>query len=242
MSPFALSLIWGSVAGASTVAGIILVRFAEKAARRHSLLLVGFATGALLAIAFFHLIPEAAKLSPNGLAWVLAGFVAFYVIENFIAVHAFHEYKQDDRHVVGIMSSVGLLFHSLIDGVLIGVGFEVDPSLGVMATLGVILHEVPEGMITMAILTDSGATRRNAIQVSLAVALATPLGAMLASAFLKGVSKGAVGVALGLAAGSFLYIAAADLVPETHKRRSPGVLAAFLLGIAVMYSIGRIMG
>ena len=117
------------------------------------------------------------------------------------------------------------------------VGFEAGPTLGIITALAVLLHELPEGITVTGILLYGAMKRTKVFFYSLIVALATPLGAILSYLFLRGISPNIVGALLALAAGSFIYIAAADLIPETHKARNkfhPPILLAGALALALI--------
>ena len=144
------------------------------------------------------------------------------------------------KHARGRVMFSGLFLHSFIDGIIIGVGFEVEQKLGMLTSLGVILHELPEGVTTFSMLLNS-IKRSAAFTMSMFVALATPLGALLSLTFIGNLSEPVVGRFIALAGGSFLYIAASDLIPETHEKM--GLLnAAFLFsGVLLLYLLSQIL-
>jgi zinc and cadmium transporter len=128
----------------------------------------------------------------------------------------------------------------LVDGIIIGVGFEIDPKLGALTSLGVISHELPEGVTTFSLLISSIA-RKTALKLSIAVALATPLGALISLAFIDGLSEAMVGILLAMAGGSFLYIGGSDLVPETHEKKGFQNAGFLLLGVLFLFSLSKTM-
>lgn len=119
-------------------------------------------------------------------------------------------------------------------------GFEVDPKVGLLTSLGVILHELPEGVTTFSILIAS-IKRKTVLKLSVAVALATPVGALISLAFVGGLSEGMVGLLLAMAGGSFLYIGASDLIPETHEEKGFQNAGFLLLGVLLLYSLSKTM-
>jgi zinc and cadmium transporter len=129
----------------------------------------------------------------------------------------------------------------LVDGVIIGVGFEIDPKLGLLTSLGVISHEFPEGVTTFSLLVNP-IKRKIALMLSVAVALATPLGALLSLTFIGSLSEEMIRLLLGMAGGSFLYIAASDLIPETHEEKRFRNAGFLLLGVLFLYSLSKTMG
>lgn len=229
-------IFYSSIAGLATVVGTLLVFCREKWARKHSLYLISFAAGVMLASAFIYIIPESMERYKNALPLVLIGILIFYLIQHIIMLHPCHD-EQCRIHRLGILSFTGLTFHSLLDGVAIMVGFEAGPTLGIITALAVLLHELPEGITVTGILLYGTMERTRVFFYSLIVALATPLGAIVSYLFLRGISPNLVGALLALAAGSFIYIAAADLIPETHKVQNkfhPPILLAGALALALV--------
>jgi zinc and cadmium transporter len=213
----------------------------EAWARQGSIYLISFASGALLSASLLDILPESLELNGNAVFYVLLSFLAFYILEQNVVVHAGHEdpacsaeSEMHRRHTLGVISFLGIGFHSLLDGVIIGAGFADSAVTGLIATVGVILHEFPEGLSIMAILLHAGLTRTKALAYSVIVALATPVGAMVSYVALQGIRADILGGLLGIAAGSFLYIAASDLIPETRRQSSPYNVPLVISGIATL--------
>jgi zinc and cadmium transporter len=234
MNPFN-PIFFALFAGVSTIAGILIVSRNSDVAGRYSHFINSFAAGAILAIAMFHLLPEAAELTKNPFIFVMIGFMAFYILESFLVIHSGAEihYTHTHRHdakAKGMTIFSGLLLHSLMDGIIIGVGFEVDYKIGLITSLGVILHEFPEG-ITSFIVLSKRMDRKKSLLLSTGVAVATPVGALIAVFFLKDLPGPVIGKLLALAGGSFLYITASDLIPETHEKNALLNGASLICGI-----------
>lgn len=226
-------LFYSCLAGASTVAGVIMVVRNSGLARKYSQYVNSFAAGAILALAFFHLLPEAVEMNSKALLFAFVGFMILYVLESFLIIHSGAEvhYRHDHIHSgsnKGIILFSGLFIHSIIDGIIIGIGFEVDYRIGLITSVTVILHELPEGVTSFTLLMDR-LSRRTAYFLAMAVALATPVGALISVIFLHNMSRSVIGMLLALAGGSFLYVTASDLIPETHEQKAL-VNGGFLLG------------
>jgi len=238
------TIFYSTIAGLSTIFGIIMVILKERWVLKHSHYVNSFAAGLILGIAFFHLFPESLELSENALLFIFIGFLLFYLLENVMVLHSGSEIhfkeKGNPQHAKGMVMFSGLFFHSLLDGIIIGVGFEIDPKVGLLTSLGVILHELPEGVTTFSILIAS-IKRKTALKLSVAVALATPVGALISLAFVGGLSEGIVGLLLAMAGGSFLYIGASDLIPETHEEKGFQNAGFLLLGVLLLYLLSKTM-
>ena len=242
MSEEFLSITYGVIAGGATLAGIGLLMLGRDRVLRWSHHLNSFAAGAILAIAFLHLMPHSLEHNDKALIFIFGGFMAFYFLEAFFVLHsgaAIH--YRERRRTRGMVAFYGLFFHSLVDGVIIGAGFEADTSLGVVLALGIILHELPEGMTTFSMLLET-LDRKRAVWMSVAVALATPLGTTAVFFDLDGMSAGAMGGLVGVAAGSFLYIAASDLIPETHEGKGYQNALFLLAGVIAMALLSGLVG
>jgi zinc and cadmium transporter len=246
MNVWLLSL--GSVCLVSLVSlvGLVTISVSEAGMHRLASLLVSFAVGALLGDAFIHLIPQTftkdgTTLQPSLL--VLAGMLLFFVVEKLLRhehglLHRHHHPGGSARPELAAVNILGDVIHNFIDGVLIAASYLVSPTLGVGTTFAVLLHEIPQELGDFGILIHSGLTVRQAVLLNLASASVAVLGAIAALAW--GSSSGTVvtTMLIPVTAGGFVYIAAADLIPELqHDRSGRGLLSQvslMLLGMGIM--------
>lgn len=235
--------IYAAIAGSATLVGLVMALFAAKFVKKYSFAIVSLAAGVMLGTAFLHIMPEASELiGTEAFVWLLVGFGVFYVIESLMGVHCCENGHSGHSHVLGSVAGVGLFFHSVLDGVAIAVGFEVSTALGLITALAVLIHELPEGIFTLSLLLHSGRSKKAAAWWTVLVALATPAGAFGALLLFPSLNEQVLGMLLGLAAGSFVYISAADLIPESHKKRSLTTGAFVVLGLMVMFVINTFVG
>lgn len=230
-------LIYGTLAGLTTLIGVYLVLAKESWSRRHSILLISFSAGVLLSVGLGHLLPEAQTLVANAPFWLLASFVFFYIIEHGLILHTCFESGECEAHPIDRIALIGLGFHSLLDGIVIGVSFEISVVLGIVATLSVILHKLPDGISMSSILLHSGYDRQRTLFFSYLVAAATPIGAVASYLLLRDIAPNILGILLAVAAGSFLYVAATDLIPEIHKKSQVLNIVLVILGIAFPFLV-----
>ena len=242
MTQFWQILIYGLIAGAATLLGVYLVIINEAWARKNTIYLISFSAGILLATAIGHLIPEAQQLTPQAFIWFLASFLFFYIVEHSLILHSCQEDGTCPVHPIDKIALLGIGFHSLLDGIIIGVGFEISFNLGILATSSVLLHELPEGISTVSILLHNNYPRQKAIFLSFLVALATPVGAVISLLFVRAMSEGLLGILLAVAAGSFLYVASADLIPEIHKKSHFLNILLVILGVSFPYLVEWFLG
>lgn len=243
MSLFSNILIYGFLSGIATIIGIYIVLAKENWARKNSVYLISFSAGVLLATAIGHLLPEAQVLQPNALIWFLVSFVFFYIIEHGLILHACNEAKECEvHHPIDRIAIIGMALHSLLDGIIIGVGFEISSSLGLIATLSVLLHRLPDGIAMTSVLLHSHYPRQKTLFYTWMVALAAPVGAVLSFFLLKNIGTPVLGILVALAAGSFLYVAASDLIPEIHRKSRLANIVLVVLGIVFPFIVKIIFG
>lgn len=225
-----LLLIFASLAGSlfSLIGGLLLLA-GRLSVRRVQRIAVPFAAGALLAAALLELIPEAVSEGGNTnstMAVVLGGFLLFFILERFLNwFHHHHEHPGDTprlRRSTIPLIVIGDTLHNMIDGMVIGAAFLVDPVVGIITTAAVAAHEIPQEIGDFGVLLSLGMRRRNVLLVNILSAVVT----VIAAAFIYGIGTSMVSyepVLLALAAGMFIYIAGSDLVPTIHDERSSRV-------------------
>jgi zinc and cadmium transporter len=133
--------------------------------------------------------------------------------------------------------------HNFIDGIAIALSFSADTSLGVATTTAVLFHEIPQEIGDFAVLLHLGYSRAKVLLYNLLSALATFAGALLGYFSISFIGEYVPGF-LGFAAGSFIYIAVSDLLPELkHKARAGDVghLAAIVLGVLLIWFVGSVV-
>ncbi|HEY9443905.1 MAG TPA: ZIP family metal transporter [Gemmatimonadales bacterium] len=233
------TLVSVGLVSAIPLTGLVLARARADRLRRVVPLLVAFAVGALLGGAFLHLVPEAiARLGAGpGLSFLLlAGFLGFFVLEKFLWGH---QHEPHGRRVAPLatLNLIGDGLHNIIDGAVIAAAYSADPKVGMAATLAVFLHEVPQELGDFGVLVYGGLPVRRAVWFNFLSGLAAMLGAA-ATLAVGGMAGRVTDALLPVAAGSFLYIAASDLIPELRRERHPAAsvrqLGLVLSGIAVM--------
>jgi zinc and cadmium transporter len=210
-------------------------------------LILGFAGGVMLGLVAFDLLPELFELSHTTLLGVPApmvafatGFLVLHVVERAVALHGAHEgeYETHQHHHpgVGLASAVALTAHSFLDGVGIGLGFQVSNTVGLAVAIAVVTHDFADGLNTVTVMRINGNTRRRTITMLAADALAPALGAT--STLFFSVSDSVLALYLGAFAGFLLYLATADILPEAHARHpSRLTLVSTVAGVAVMWVV-----
>lgn len=213
----------------------------EEWALKNTVLFLSFTAGVILAVVFTHILPEALVLYPPSLHVVLFTIIAFYILEHTIGIHTCRE-GECDVHSIGVLAFTGITIHSLIDGVVIGIGFEADFKIGLASTFAVLLHKIPVGISVTAIFLHSGMERKKTVVRAWIVALATPVGALISYFLVQSVSEALLGLLLAFSAGALIYVGASDLLPETHKNFKRSNILLVLIGVSLVYFVSIFLG
>jgi zinc and cadmium transporter len=234
VATFAISLI--------AFVGIFTFLLRQELLNRTLLVLVALSTGALLGGAFLHLIPETVEQVGGGLGvflYLLLGFSIFFVLEQFLQWrHQHTTTPQVKPFSYLILVSDGV--HNFIDGLIIDASFVTSFPLGVATTLAVALHEVPQELGDFGVLVYGGFGKTRALIFNFASAITAIAGGVVGY-FAYSILQSSIVYLLPFAAGNFIYIAAADLIPEIkHQvslRRSVVHFGVFIIGIAIMLTV-----
>lgn len=212
-------------------------------------LVMGFTAGVLLGVVAFDIFPEIInEINANGfdpiyaMIALVAGFLLFHILEKSIIIHHAHEgeeeYASHHHPDVGVFSALALAGHSLMDGVAIGLGFQVSPMVGALVAIAVISHDFTDGMNTVTLMLRHKNTTRKALWFLFFDALMPVVGAAL-TLFIH-VSSEFLVIYLGFFAGFLLYLGASDILPEAHRKRSSwSIIGLTVLGAALIFAITR---
>lgn len=225
----------------TAVGGFVALRSRD---RLH--LVLGFAAGVMLGLVAFDLLPELFALSDTTFLGVPAvmvafalGFLVLHFVERSVAMHSAHEGEYEPHHHspdVGLVSALALAAHSFLDGVGIGLAFQVDNTVGYAVALAVIAHDFADGLNTVTIMRTSGNSQRRQVLLLAADAVAPVFGAL--STLFFSVGDGVLALYLGGFAGFLLYLATADILPEAHAvHPSRLTLVSTLGGVGLMWLV-----
>jgi ZIP family zinc transporter len=222
---------------ATALGGLLALRFKDKL---H--LVLGFSAGALIGVAFFDLLPEAIELAGTSVTtYVAIGFIAFMIVDRFIAPHHHAEDHCENENHRGRLGAGSLTFHSLLDGIAIGLAFQVSTAVGIVVTVAVLVHDFSDGINTVGLILKNGGSKREAGKWLFIDALA-PVAGIIISTFFS-LSQSVLGIILAVFCGFFLYIGASDLLPESHHQH-PTLWTTFMtvLGVVVLYIALQLAG
>lgn len=203
--------------------------------------LVAFAAGSLTGGAFFHMLPhalQAADAIASTLTWVVIGFAIMLALDQLLEWNHCHKVPSEQHSPLGPLLLIADGLHNLLGGLAIGAVFMADIRAGIAAWIAAALHEIPQEMGDFGAIVHSGYSRSRALLLNFICGLAFPVGGLIA--YFVGVSVDLTPV-VALGAGNFIYIAAADLIPEVKRAEKLGETAerfiAFALGAGLLYAV-----
>jgi zinc transporter ZupT len=211
--------------------------------------LLGYTAGVIIGVVAFDILPEIFSainehhFSTTGpMIALVVGFLLFHIIEKTILIHHEQEDEYEPHHHphVGIASALALSGHSFLDGVGIGLGFQVDAKVGVAVAIAVLAHDFSDGLNTVGLMLAHQNHKSRAIALLLLDAVAPILGAL--STLLIHVSPNALVLYLGFFAGFLLYIGASEILPEAHSKHSSySTILMTVLGAAFIFGVTRFL-
>lgn len=231
------------LAGLTVIATLIGGRIGLKFSDRLPTLMA-LTGGVVVAVALLDVLPEGLKGVGDAnlsTALVAAGFLGFFLVERLLVLH-----NRDEAMAalageqVGILGAAGLSIHSFLDGLGIGFAFGVDSTTGLLVFLAVISHDFADGLNTVSYVLRRSGNRSAAVRWLTIDALAPLLGAIVGTQ--ASISDQDLGYILCVYCGIFLYIGAADLLPEAHAQASWGRVALTAAGFALIFAVTRAAG
>lgn len=211
-------------------------------------LILGFTAGALLGLVAFDLLPEIFEIASQDLVdiiWpmiaLVVGFLLFHTVERFILIHQSHEgdYVIHRHPYVGIASSVALIGHSFLDGMSIGIAFQINDSVGIAVAIAVIGHRFADGFNSVNLMLVNKNSLKQTWRV-LAIVAVAPIAGVISTLFYS-LPAGALAIYLGFFAGFLLYIGASDILPQAHSKASTyRTIFLTVLGAVFMFAITQL--
>ncbi len=206
-------------------------------------LILAFSAGAVVAVAFFDLMPEAIALGGPShsavtlMSWVALGFFVYLILDRVQVLYGRPGSRGGGERQLsqrGVLGAASLSAHSFLDGVAIGVALQASVAVGTVVTIAVLAHDFSDGINTTNIVLKNGGNHRQALRWLVADAVTPAAG--IASTFFFRIGASTLGVVLAVFAGFFLYVGASDLIPESHHAH-PKLLttATTAVGAAVIF-------
>lgn len=228
---------------ATFLGGLLALR---SKARMH--LVLGLSAGLLLGLVSFDLLPEVFELStlevwhvPAVMVMFVIGFLSLHILERSSGAHEPHNSNYDDAHehnhnTTGVIAASAMVIHVFLDGIAVGLAFQVSDALGWLVGIAVVAHAFTDGLNTVSMLISAGKWQARAIYLLVADGIARISGAFLGSRV--SISDDFLGMYLALFAGFLIYLATSHILPEAHSSKpSRLTLLATISGVLIMFVI-----
>lgn len=227
----------------TTIGGIIGIKFKNPSKKFLSFIL-SFASGLMLAIVCFDLLPEAFNLTnlPTGFLGILLGIIMMIICDLLVdkKFNNSNKFKQNKNDLLktGIIVSIGLALHNFPEGLAIGSGFGASIKLGLSLAIAICLHDIPEG-ISMAVPMKNGGIKKGKVIFYVVLSgITTGIGAFF-GAIIGEISQSVIAMCLAFAAGAMIYIVSGELTPEANslykgRMSAIGSILGLLIGILAM--------
>ena len=227
---------------ATTFGGFVALRSSD---RFH--LVLGLSAGLLLGLVGFDLLPEVFAMNKD--SWlgvpavsvaILAGFLLLHVVEGLFGSHepAESDYGHDHEHhnIAGAVGAVAMGGHVFLDGIGLGVAFQIDSKLGIAVFLAVMVHAFSDGLNTVSLMVKSGHWTSRSYAL-LGVDAIARIGGATFGTYLA-LSESLMSIYLALFSGFLIYLATSHILPEAHSRHSSRwTFGATFLGVAIMWVV-----
>ena len=241
-----MAAVWALLAFVMTLAG---GWFAFRH-QRYLHAIMAFSAGLLIGVAFLDLIPEIVSTANEEaiplrllMLTVISGFLAIFLLEKLTIIHSERSHDEPGHHHnVGLIGAIGLSFHSFLDGLAIGVGFQAGNEVGFIVLMAVLAHDFADGLNTVTFMLASRNSRWRTLGLLVFNALAPVGGALLANVI--HIEPRVVAFQLAFFAGFLLYLGASDLLPHGHERPRFTLIFSTLAGLVtagvVVYALDAV--
>ncbi len=203
---------------------------------------LAFAASMMLGISFFQLIPESLKIASFHIVIISfgLGIIVMWIVDHLLP-HINPELMKKEKASVKksvTMLIIGMALHNLPEGLAIGAGFALTPSLGIIIALGIAAQDVPENIATIVPLYGLTKKRmKSFIIVTITIGFEL-LGFIFGYYILKDTSLNLLGASLALAAGFMTYISIEELIPAAQIRQNLKIgVTSLILGVACVLII-----
>lgn len=209
-------------------------------------LILGFSAGSVIGVAFFDLLPEAFELSEGFYdastvaLFIVIGFLIYTVSDRSFS-QSHHEDDCENHNHNGILGAGSISLHSLLDGLVVGLSFQISTAVGIALAIAIFVHAFSDGVNTVNMIVRAGGDNKASRKWLVLDALAPGFGIFL-SYFLV-VPENIFSIVVSVFCGFFIYLGASDLLPESHHNHPKiWTTVSTILGISLIFVVTKIAG
>lgn len=265
LSPWQQALVGTSFTYGMTALGAALVFFFKEIKQDLLSLMLGFASGVMIAASFWSLLdPAIARAEENGdIAWLVVsigfglGGVFLYIADKTIPHMHFGPNKEEEGLPSHLKRTILLVFsitlHNIPEGLAVGVAFGAavsadNPAAAVLSAvsvaLGIGIQNFPEGAAVSIPLRQEGLSRWKSFLYGQASGIVEPIAAVVGALLVSRMER-MLPYALAFAAGAMIYVVVEELIPEAQQTATSrrhfgvfGVMAGFVIMMILDVALG----
>ena len=230
------SLLAGLMTWAFTALGASTVLFIRKINIKFLNLMLGFASGVMIAASFWSLLSPSIEMAEKTStpAWVvcsvgfLFGGLFLQIMDKILSEN--NKCKNSTSLHRRVMLILSITIHNIPEGLAVGVAYGLagvtnDPVMYASAfalSLGIALQNFPEGIASSMPLYAEGMSRRKSFFYGQLTGIVEPISAVLGAILVMYIEP-ILPYALAFAAGAMIYVVAQELIPESQSERGKGM-------------------
>jgi len=216
--------------------GFITLRFKKRIS-----IIFAFAAGSIVTVALMEILPESLEIAKKSgipvkylMVSVVLSFLFFIFLEKYFSAHPIKGIASEG-HVMGPIGAGNLILLSLLDGLTMGIAFQVRFSIGLVVALSIIIHDLPDGINTMALMLKDKQSEKKALLFLFMDGFAPLLGVLLTSVIIF--PQSILAILLAVFAGEFIFVGAASLLPESQEHSILKITVAATSGFLFIFMI-----
>ena len=229
-----------TIAGLSTLIGIIPIYLKIKNTKKLICISLAFASGVMSSISIFSLTPESYELLRENLriAPSIILMIIFFLIGILLTsfFDKIFQKLENKLYKIGIINTLALMIHNIPEGILTFSTTTSNISLGITLAISIMCHNIPEGISISVPIYYSTKSKKKVWFYTIISGFSEVLGAILTYLFLYSfINNQFIGIILSLTTGIMIYISLFELLPNSLEyKEKKTTIVAFIIGFIFM--------
>ncbi len=169
---------------------------------------------------------------------IISGVVILKGLDHFIPDHDNDKNNDKNLYHIGIVSSVALVLHNIIEGMTIYSTVNLNSKMGLLMLIGVGLHNIPMGLVIYSTLSQN--KKKSKIFFLSIISISTFIGGLTMYLLGNLISDLVISILLSLTLGMIIYIILFELLGEIIEMKNKKIsILGFISGIIIfLISLG----